>query len=358
MLSLFFFSPLALVNGCILWPQPGALGSVVDYRVCFGTDDGHDDADKFSLRNASEGVSSRLEMQRQVDEISAVQCRQSELVETSHSTRSAPKSATSKEATARLCARRSQQLGCGVTVMTARTQGLASRPVARNLRNGRTVLTRRAVFLLFLIAVHAVGNLHVFKGPGDFNVFGYFYVRLYWTGFGFQANSVEEYVLLSALLHDSVGLERTWDQERSPGLMSGHLNLAITGLMFLTVITILLFPSRFADTEPRTLRSPPTLINWYPSWLITLKFSYVPLVPDRDISLNEYKVLKNPVWCGFYNMAVVIVITHAAEFDMIPLQMSLESTPLTQSSVHLEMEERGMTKKMIPQKEAAPWKKW
>ena len=37
--------------------------------------------------------------------------------------------------------------------------------------------------------------------------------------------------------------------------------------------------------------------------------------------------------------------------------MSLESTPLTQSSVHLEMEEREMTKKMIPQKEAAPWKK-
>ena len=37
-------------------PQPGALGSVVDYRVCYGTDDGHGDADKFSLRIAIEGV--------------------------------------------------------------------------------------------------------------------------------------------------------------------------------------------------------------------------------------------------------------------------------------------------------------
>ena len=82
-----------------MWPQPGALGSVVDYRVSYGTDDWNDDADKFSLRTAIEDVSSRLEMQRQVDEISAVQCRQ----------RSATKSATSKEATARLCARRSQQ---------------------------------------------------------------------------------------------------------------------------------------------------------------------------------------------------------------------------------------------------------
>ena len=182
-------------------------------------------------------------------------------------------------------------LGCGATIMTARTRGLASRPVARILRNDRTGLTRSAVFLIFLIVVHAVGTLHMIKGPGDFNVYGYFYVR-----FGFQASLVEESVLCSALLHDSVGLERTWDQERSPGLMSGQLNLAITGLMLLTV-TIHLFLFRFADTEPRTLRSPPTLINWYSSWLITLKFfwtdnTHVPVVPVRDIFLNEYKVLE------------------------------------------------------------------
>ena len=91
--------------------------------------------------------------------------------------------------------------------------------------------------------------------------------------------------------------------------MSGQLNLAISGLMLLTVITIHLFPFRFADTEPRTLRSPPTLINWYSSWLITLKFFWT----DH----THVKVLKNPVWCGFYIMAVVIFMTHAAEFDMI-----------------------------------------
>ena len=28
--------------------------------------------------------------------------------------------------------------------------------------------------------------------------FGHFYVRLFWAGFGFQANIVEEYVLLCA----------------------------------------------------------------------------------------------------------------------------------------------------------------
>ena len=41
------------------------------------------------------------------------------------------------------------------------------------------------------------------------------------------------------------------------------------------------------------------------------------MVPVRDIFVNVYKVLKNPVWCGLYIMAVVIFVTHAAEFDMI-----------------------------------------
>merc|ERR1712012_1388222 len=42
---------------------------------------------------------------------------------------------------------------------------------AKNFKisNDRTGLTRSAVFLIFFIVVHAVGNLHVFKGPDDFN---------------------------------------------------------------------------------------------------------------------------------------------------------------------------------------------
>ena len=74
---------------------------------------------------------------------------------------------------------------------------------AKNFKisNDRTGLTRSAVFLIFFIVVHAVENLHLFKGPDDFNGYGYFHVRLYCTGLGFQANILEEYVLLSALLH-------------------------------------------------------------------------------------------------------------------------------------------------------------
>ena len=48
----------------------------------------------------------------------------------------------------------------------------------------------------------------------------FFFVRLYCFGLGCHANSVEEYVLLSALLHIFAGLKRTRDQELSSGLMS------------------------------------------------------------------------------------------------------------------------------------------
>merc|ERR1719181_276166 len=50
------------------------------------------------------------------------------------------------------------------------------------ISNDRLGLTRSAILLILFIVIHAVGNLHVFMGPDDFNGYGYFYVRLYWTG--------------------------------------------------------------------------------------------------------------------------------------------------------------------------------
>merc|ERR1712008_220409 len=107
------------------------------------------------------------------------------------------------------------------------------------ITNDRVGLTRSAIFLIIFIIIHAVGNLHVFKGPDDFNGYGYFYVRLYWTGFGLPANIVEEYILLSAVLHVIVGLKRTWDTNLRKGyLMQGRLNLAVTGVVLLCFMTV------------------------------------------------------------------------------------------------------------------------
>eukprot|EP00439_Symbiodinium_sp_Y106_P058811 s1276_g8.t1 len=102
----------------------------------------------------------------------------------------------------------------------------------------RVGLTRSAMFLFIFIIIHAVGNLHVFLGPDDFNGYGYFYVRLYWTGFGFQANIVEEYILLAALLHVFVALKRTWDISMNYSVASGKLNLAFSGVTLLTFMML------------------------------------------------------------------------------------------------------------------------
>merc|ERR1719223_1248665 len=139
---------------------------------------------------------------------------------------------------------------------------------AKNFKisNDRVGLTRSAILLILFIVIHAVGNLHVFLGPDDFNGYGYFYVRLYWTGFGLPANIVEEYIALSVLLHVLAALKRTYDMKLKLGVRSGALNLAITGLALLTFMTIHLFQFRFGNTEifgPYMLRPPPFLINFW-----------------------------------------------------------------------------------------------
>ena len=48
--------------------------------------------------------------------------------------------------------------------------------------------------LVSFIVIHTVGYLHVFKGFDDFKICDSFHVHSY-------ADTVEEYVLLSALLH-------------------------------------------------------------------------------------------------------------------------------------------------------------
>merc|ERR1719343_1987703 len=186
------------------------------------------------------------------------------------------------------------------------------------ISNDRMGLTRSAILLILFIVIHAVGNLHVFMGPDDFNGYGYFYVRLYWTGFGLPANIVEEYILLSVLLHVFVALKRTWDMKlalvKTQGI--GALNLAISGLMLLTFMTIHLFQFRFGDTEqfgPYYIRPPPYLINFWGILSLNLFWtddSSVNPVGVRDIYALEFQIFKNPLWSLFYIFSVLVFMTH------------------------------------------------
>merc|ERR1712048_1160441 len=169
----------------------------------------------------------------------------------------------------------------------------------KNLKisNDRVGLTRSAILLILFIVIHAVGNLHVFAGPDDFNGYGYFYVRLYWTGFGLPANIVEEYILLAVLLHVFVALKRTWDFNLKgwQSVSAGTLNLAITGIALLTFMTVHLFQFRFGETQLFTLCSPGYLINF--ETLLELKLNlfwvdYPGCVKSevRDIYRLEFEV--------------------------------------------------------------------
>jgi len=183
------------------------------------------------------------------------------------------------------------------------------------LTNDRVGLTRSAMFLFVFIIIHAVGNLHVFLGPDDFNGYGYFYVRLYWTGFGLEANIVEEYILLAALLHVFVALKRTWDISINYTVASGKLNLALSGITLLTFMCIHLFQFRFGETQPFELCPPPYLVNLGTLFHLRLNLFWVD-TPNcvtakvRDIYRMEFEVFQSLGWVLFYLASVVIFTTH------------------------------------------------
>ena len=61
----------------------------------------------------------------------------------------------------------------------------------------------------------------------------------------FEANAIEEYILLAHLLQVFVAPKRTWDISINYTIASGKLNLAISGITALTFLCIHLFQSRF-----------------------------------------------------------------------------------------------------------------
>jgi succinate dehydrogenase hydrophobic anchor subunit len=181
------------------------------------------------------------------------------------------------------------------------------------ITNDRTGLTRSAVFLLIFIAIHAIGNLHVFLGPDDFNGYGYFYVRLYWTGFGLPANIVEIYVALCAVLHVIVALKRTWDISANYTLKSGKLNMAISGVVLLSFMTLHLFQFRFGATQLYEVRPPPYLINFAGILSLNLfwtKDTSVAPVEVRDIYKLEFDLFQDIHWVLFYLGAVFFAGWH------------------------------------------------
>lgn len=180
--------------------------------------------------------------------------------------------------------------------------------------NDRTGLTRSAIFLVFFMVIHAVGNLHVFAGPDDFNGYGYFYVRLYWTGLGLNANIVEEYCALCFLLHAAVAIRRVWGVRGSYSALKGKFKLASTGFCLLVFLCIHMMQFRFADTDTFYVRPPRYLIAW--STIYKLQLFWTPdetvkPVAVRDIYKLEYELFKGSIaWSVFYIFSTTMFFLH------------------------------------------------
>jgi len=126
-------------------------------------------------------------------------------------------------------------------------------------------------------------------------------------------NIVEEYVLLSAMLHVAVALKRTWDISINYTIASGKMNLAISGVCLLTFMTIHLFQFRFGETKPYKICPPPYLVNV--KGLLHLALFWVGYegctsVDVRDIYRLEFEIFKSWGWVMFYVSAVAIFCTH------------------------------------------------
>merc|ERR1712238_139602 len=94
---------------------------------------------------------------------------------------------------------------------------------------------------------------------------------------------------------------------------SGKMNLAISGVMLLTFMTIHLFQFRFGDTVDFYLCPPPYFINL--AGILSLNLFWVDTpgctqIPVRDIYRLEFEIFSSLGWCLFYISAVVIFSTH------------------------------------------------
>lgn len=185
---------------------------------------------------------------------------------------------------------------------------------AITINKGRDGLTKSAMFMIFFLFIHALGNMHVFKGPDDFCGYGYMFVRMYFPHTDF--NFVELYLLLALLTHIAVGLKRAWGKRNCAMLQSGQLNLAISGLCVLTFLLTHLTQFRFGDTDqfgPYWVRPPPLLMNFAGLLHADLFWDYdksVAPVATRNIYLLEYQVFGKWYNAVGYIAAAIVFMIH------------------------------------------------
>ncbi|EER16075.1 succinate dehydrogenase, putative [Perkinsus marinus ATCC 50983] len=169
-------------------------------------------------------------------------------------------------------------------------------------------LTRAALFMIFFVIIHGLGNLHVFAGADHFNSYGYFLNHpVLW---GSLMLPVELYLLFAGLMHVVVACVRTYKFKKiSMGV--DQLWMAISGLFVLVFIVIHLTQFRLISEEAAPkyyFRS-----KWMYPFFCEKDDTSCEIVHFKDLYRMEMELFSNIGWCGFYLVGVLFFISHARE---------------------------------------------
>ncbi|KAF4680890.1 hypothetical protein FOZ62_027743 [Perkinsus olseni] len=169
-------------------------------------------------------------------------------------------------------------------------------------------LTRAALFMIFFVTIHGLGNLHVLAGADHFNSYGYFLNHP--VPWGKLMLPVELYLLVAGLMHVFVAGVRTYKfKKMSMGL--DQLWMAISGLFILAFIVIHLSQFRLVseDAAPKYyFRS-----KWMYPFFCEKNDTSCEIVHFKDLYRMEMELFSSLGWCAFYLVGVLFFISHARE---------------------------------------------
>jgi len=182
-------------------------------------------------------------------------------------------------------------------------------------------IQRTAILSGMFIVLHGAGNLQSFLGPDAFNGYGYFMVRIYWTGFGLPSNILEEYFVLGLFMHACIGIKRTMNKRHIVKKMyfsqaCSQFHMFISGFTLMCFLIMHLSQFRFAQTYEYYMRPPPYLVNPYgvlnPAKIWFVDDENIKPVPVRDIYKLEFDVFNrnHKVWGFVYVIFVSVFVAH------------------------------------------------
>ena len=107
-----------------------------------------------------------------------------------------------------------------------------------------TTTNRTAVFLMFFLVIHCLGNLLVFVGADAFNAYGHL------LHVNPLLKVIETYLLLACVFHSVAGLQLTWRKRKfitkgSPTTVLSNAKMAISSLAVVAFIVVHLVQFRF-----------------------------------------------------------------------------------------------------------------